>query len=169
MFREIKRHVNKPDEVYACEFVKRGPGWVMLKYISRREWVIAGTLLPAGSVTLALYLDGSDWVLWRISSPDGLLLGHLFHVCADVDIGEAEVSYRDLLLDVWIGANGGMALLDEDEVAECTAAGTVTPEQAAAIVAAGARIGRCGKPWVAELDARYFADFGAISGRIDCR
>lgn len=155
MFREIKRHVNKPDEIYACEFVRRGPDWVMLKYVSRRDWTVAGMLLPAGSTTRALYKEGEDWVLWRISSPDGRLLGHLFHICTDVEIGEAEVSYRDLLLDVWVDMDGVVTMLDEDEVADCVATGVLTQVQAAAIAAAGERIARRGKPWVEDLDARY--------------
>lgn len=155
MFREIKRHVNKPDEVYVCELIARGPDWVLLKYVSQRDWILAGTWLPEGSATLALYRRGAEWVLWRISAPDGLVLGHVFHVCTDVEIGEAEVSYRDLLLDVWVDGQGRVTMLDEDEVAACVATGALTLARAATIADAGRRIGRNPAKLIEELDVCY--------------
>ena len=125
-FCELKRHLNKPDEEYMCDLVARGADWVVLSYVSRRPWQVADTHLPSGSQTLAFYQTGVARVLWRMCAPSGELKGHLFHVCRDVCVGENGVCYLDLLLDIWIDSDGGVAVLDRAEVDACHEAGQLS-------------------------------------------
>ena len=129
-FVETKRHINKPTQTYACELVKRGQGWVLLRYVSQKAWQIVDTHLPIGSCTWAFYEEGASCVIWRMVDPTEQLMGHLFHICSDIKVGSKGVDYLDLLLDIWVDAKGHVHLLDEDELAECVANQKISPTQA---------------------------------------
>ena len=122
---EIKRHLNKPDESYSCDLLKRGRGYVVLKYVSERPGRVGTVTFEVGSTTYAYYKTGRGYVLWRMLGPEDKLKGHLFHICRDQQVGEDRVEYLDLLLDIWIDAEGQLSVLDRDEVEECLAKGVI--------------------------------------------
>jgi hypothetical protein len=117
-FVEIKRHLNKPDETYACSLVALEPGHLILRYVSDRQGRVGPILFAAGSITLAHYWVGRGFVGWRMLGPDGALRGHLFHLCRDVRIAPGTVEYLDLLLDIWVDPVGNATVLDQAEVEE---------------------------------------------------
>jgi hypothetical protein len=123
---ETKRHINKPVESYTCDGLGQGQGWVLLSYVSTRDWHIADLCVPAGSTTVALYETGAQFVVWRMTGPDLTVWGHLFHMCTDIEIHSPGVSYLDLLLDVWVSPDGTVRLLDEDELVASVANGLVS-------------------------------------------
>jgi len=139
-FVETKRHINKPTQTYSCELIKHGQGWVLLRYVSQKAWNVVDTHLPKGSCTWAFYEEGASSVIWRMVNPKGQLLGHLFHICSDIRVESSGVDYLDLLLDVWIDAQGDAHLLDEDELAECVANQKISPAQGHRIKAIAARV-----------------------------
>ena len=125
---EIKRHLNKPDESYLCDLFKRDSGYVVLKYVSEQPGRVGTVTFEVGSTTYAYYRAGGGYVLWRMLGPDHELKGHLFHICRDQVVSEDRVEYLDLLLDIWIDANGRLSILDRDEVEECTAKGALSAQ-----------------------------------------
>jgi len=140
LFCELKRHLDKPDETYMCDLVARGTDWVILSYVSNQAWEVAGTLLPAGSQTLAFYQTDVARVLWRMCAPSGDLKGHLFHICRDVRVEERRVSYLDLLLDIWISSDGVVEVLDREDVDVCYREGKLCEADLKAIAAEEKRI-----------------------------
>ena len=122
---EIKRHLNKPDESYLCDLLKRNSDWIIVKYVSERTGRVGSVTIDAGSTTFAYYRTGMGYVIWKIMDPDDRLKGYLFHICQDLKVGEDKVEYLDLLLDVWIGAEGQMTILDRDEVETCAEKGVI--------------------------------------------
>lgn len=153
LFCEFKRHLDKPDETYMCDLVARGTDWVVLSYVSNRAWEVAGALLPAGSQTLAFYHTGVAHVLWQINAPSGNLKGHLFHICRDVQVEERRVSYLDLLLDVWIGSDGVVEILDREDVDMCYREGKLCEADLETIAAEEKRIVTHWPVLVREMDA----------------
>lgn len=131
-FLETKRHLQKPDEIYRCGLLSRGAGWVILSYVSRDSASVAGRQLEPGTTTAAYYVDGEGWVLWKMSTSKGALIGHLFHIVRDLHIGDSDVSYTDLVLDLWVEPGGPedrtLQVLDEDELSEELTAGRVSGE-----------------------------------------
>jgi hypothetical protein len=115
-FLEIKRHKNKPDQQFACELLHREQGYAVLRYQSDEPGLISDIPIPPGSTTIAHYWQDRFYVAWRMFDQKGCLLGTLFHVCSNVELGQDRVSYDDLLLDIWINPGGTMRVLDEDEV-----------------------------------------------------
>jgi len=130
-FLEVKRHINKPTEQYACRALHWSPQRVVLEYRTPQPYDLGVVKIPPGARTLAHYWEGRGFVLWRMETPQGGLLGHLFHICTNVAISRASVAYLDLLLDVWRPPEGAAALLDEKELEASRRDGRLTPEQAA--------------------------------------
>ncbi len=153
LFCELKRHLNKPDETYRCDLVARGTDWVVLSYVSNRAWDFAGTHLPAGSQTLALYQTAVAHVLWRMCVPSGVLKGHLFHICRDVQVEERRVSYLDLLLDIWIDSDGVVEVLDREDVDMCYREGKLCEADLKSIAAEEKRIVAHWPRLVRDMDA----------------
>jgi hypothetical protein len=122
---EIKRHLNKPDESYLCDLLKRGSDYVILKYVSRQLGRVGSISFEAGSTTFAYYKTGMGYVIWKMLNPGKILQGHLFHICRDQQVHEGRVEYLDLLLDVWIDSKGHMTILDRDELEACAEKGVI--------------------------------------------
>ena len=122
---EIKRHLNKADESYLCDLVKRGSGYVVLKYVSEQSGRVGYMTFEVGSTTYAYYKTGAGYVLWKMFGPGNTLKGHLFHICRDQRLKEDRVEYLDLLLDLWLDADGHITILDRDEVEACAADGVL--------------------------------------------
>ncbi|MGD8262737.1 MAG: DUF402 domain-containing protein [Desulfobacterales bacterium] len=122
---EIKRHLNKPDESYVCDLLKRGNDYIILTYVSDRSGQVGSVTIDAGSTTYAYYRNGMGYVVWKMVTPGRTLNGYLFHICRDLRVGEDKVEYLDLLLDVWIDAEGQLKILDRDEVEECAVKGVI--------------------------------------------
>ena len=127
-FKEIKRHLNKPTELYDCDLLRSEAGHVVLKYVSDRQFASTrlGITFPPGCITIAFYWKTHPYVFWGIFSPEKELLGYLVHICTDVSISEDSVSYLDLLLDIWFYPDGRYIVLDADEVEECLQSGRLT-------------------------------------------
>ena len=113
---EIKLHLNKADESYLCDLIKRNSDWIIVKYVSERPGRVGSVTFDAGSTTFAYYRTGMGYVIWRMLDPDERLKGHLFHICWDLHVENDKVNYLDLLLDVWINAEDQITILDRDEV-----------------------------------------------------
>jgi predicted RNA-binding protein associated with RNAse of E/G family len=65
------------------------------------------------------------YVIWKMVNPDNRLAGYLFHICRDICLEDDKITYLDLLLDVWIDAEGQITILDRDEVEECEMKGVI--------------------------------------------
>jgi hypothetical protein len=125
---ELKRHLNKPDQVYPCQRVFLEPDHLILRYVSGRSGRVGHVLLEPGSTTYAHYWTRRGVVGWRMLDPSGRLKGHLFHICRDVRIEPGMVDYLDLLLDIWVDPEGRATVLDGDEVEECLDLGSLLPK-----------------------------------------
>ena len=130
-YLEFKRHLDKPDAVYLCELFARGDDYVLLRYVSEREEQVGDVEIMEGAVTYALYREGKGYVAWRMVESDGRLIGHLFHICKGMQIGESQVEYKDLMLDLWFSPAGVKVVLDREELDEFAATGAVSQEDLA--------------------------------------
>ena len=122
---EIKRDLNKPDQSYLCDLLKRGNDYIILKYVNEQPGSVASVTFDTGSTTYAFYRNGLGYVVWKMENPHNVLEGHLFHICCDLQVRKNRVVYLDLLLDVWIDPRGQLTILDQDEVQECAETGVI--------------------------------------------
>jgi hypothetical protein len=86
-----------------------------------------------GDVFVEFYYWRRPYTVAQVSAADGTLKGWYGDVCLPPRrSAPGELSYVDLELDLWRGADGAVALLDEQEYAGRRAAGGFTPAQLAA-------------------------------------
>ena len=115
-YREIKRHLDKPDAVFNCEAIARARNYVVLKYVNARPGRVGDQEIHTGSVTYGYYRHGAGYVVWKMHDPEGRLLGHLFHICRNLKVDDRHVDYVDLMLDLWFDSAGRLTVLDRDEL-----------------------------------------------------
>ena len=115
---EVKRHLDGRVERFDCRLVLRLPHVVVLRFDHPSALRVDGVSIPKGSRSYGFIWRRRPYLLYRILGPDGRLIAHRFDVVEAVRLGEQEVSYTDLLLDVWVDAAGNPRVEDEDEVAD---------------------------------------------------
>lgn len=71
--------------------------------------------VPPGSVSWGFFWARRPYNLYRIASPEGVVLAHRFDAVTDVRMGEEVISYRDLVLDWWALPDGTLAEEDREE------------------------------------------------------
>lgn len=126
---EVKRHLYGRVERFDCALVLRRPNLIVVRYDHARGRRAGGVRIPAGSRTFGFFWRRRPYVLYRIERPDRSLIAHRFDVVEDVRFSEGEVSYLDVLLDVWVMPDGTARVEDEDEVAAAARAGLLSQEQ----------------------------------------
>jgi len=130
---EVKRHLDGRVERFACRLVARERHVAILRFDHRGRRMAGGFELPAGGRTYGFFWPRRAYVLYRIVGPDGALIVHRFDVVESVRLGEREVSYLDLLLDVLVDPAGRVRVEDEDHVADCSRRGLLSKPQQARI------------------------------------
>jgi hypothetical protein len=134
--QEIIHKLNGPDESYWCDTLFQTSGYVVLRFDVQEPAQIGPNPIPAGSLTIAHYRDGTPYVLWEMYGPARgnrgarRLIGCCYHVCRPpaISLDEPEnqsVEYTDLLLDLWFSPEGHLTPLDEDELEDATERGVV--------------------------------------------
>ena len=131
---EVKRHLDGRIERFACELVVRRPHLAVLRFdLSEEGLRRAGLVFPGGGRSYGFFWRRRPYNLYRIVGLDGRLIAHRFDVVEGVRLEGEEVSYTDLLLDVWVEPRGGVRVEDEEEVAEYARRGLLSKGQRARI------------------------------------
>ena len=130
---EVKRHLQGDALRFDCELVLRRPQLLVVLFRHRGGRSAGGFSIPRGSRTQGFFWRRRPYVLYRIVRPDGGLIAHRYDIVTDVRLGEREVSYFDLLLDIWIAPDGTVRVEDEHEVAGHARRGLLSRAQVAAI------------------------------------
>lgn len=126
---EVKRHLDGRVERFECALLLRRPHVLVVRFDHRKALGAGGGVIPAGSRSYGFFWRRRPYQLYRICGPDGRLIAHRFDVMQDVRLSEREVSYTDLLLDLWVDAQGRARLEDEDEVAVYARRGLLSTAQ----------------------------------------
>jgi len=128
-FIEVKRHLDGRAERFDCALLLRQPHLIVVRFDHNCGRRLSGIRIPAGSRSYGFVWRRRPYVLYRIEGPDRGLLAHRFDVVEHVRFGEGEVSYMDLILDIWVMPDGWTSIEDEDEVAATTRAGLLSLDQ----------------------------------------
>jgi predicted RNA-binding protein associated with RNAse of E/G family len=150
---EVKRHIDGRVERFECALVLQRRHLVVVRYELSRGRRVSGVRVPSGSRTFGVFWRRRPYVMYRFEAPDGELLGHRFDVVENMRISNAEVSYDDLLLDVWIPANAAPVVQDEDEVAAAARSGALSRDQRRVIARTKERLLRGWPRIVREVEA----------------
>ncbi|MEX1253637.1 MAG: DUF402 domain-containing protein [Dehalococcoidia bacterium] len=158
---EVKRHLDGRVERFACRLVARERRVAVLRFDHQRRRTAGGFELPAGGRTYAFLWPRRSYVLYRILGPDGALILHRFDVVEGVRLGDGEVSYLDLLLDVLVDPAGRVRVEDEDHVADFARRGLLSKARQARIERAKTLLRRRHRAVEREA-ARLLASLGVL-------
>lgn len=137
---EVKRHPDGAEHRFDCELVLRRPHLVVVLFEHWHGRSAGGFDIPAGSRTYGFFWSRRPYSLYRIAGPDGTLIAHRYDIVQDVRLGDREVSYLDLLLDIWVTPDGAVLIEDADDVAAWRQAGLLSAEQVGRIERAQALV-----------------------------
>lgn len=117
-FLEIRLHSIKPPQEFLCDLLHHEKRYAVLRYRTGAPYTVGPVMIDEGTVTIAHYWEGRNYILWIFKKPDASHIGYLFHIVRDVEIGEDYVRYVDLELDIWYGPDQTPTVLDEHEVTD---------------------------------------------------
>lgn len=120
--RERKTRYDGSVAEYPCRLVRRREHEVVLLYrIPDSFQMEAGERhvhIPSGTLTVAYYWNNRPYNVYHWRSPEGTYLGSYFNIVRHTQFGEREVSYTDMIVDVYAFPDGRYVILDEDELPE---------------------------------------------------
>ena len=126
---EVKRHLNGREVRFDLQLVLRRPHLIVASFVHPKTLQRDGFTFERGAVSYGFFWRRRPYVMYRMLGPQGRLVANRFDVVEDVHLGEREVSYRDLLLDIWIDASGVVQVEDESDVADARREGTLSNAQ----------------------------------------
>lgn len=130
---EVKRHLKGGEHRFDCELVLRRPQVVVVRFDHWAGRSYGPLAIPRGSVTHGFFWPRRSYSLYRMSGPGGRPIADRYDVLEDVRVTDSEVSYRDLLLDIWVAPDGTVTVEDEDEVLDYARRGLLSSAQVARI------------------------------------
>lgn len=126
---ETKHTLDGRAQRFSCLGLLMTPALAVIRFDHPAERRAGGFHIPSGSRTLGYFWRGRAYNCYRMTGPVGVVIAYRFDVVERVRISETAVSYRDLLLDVWLSPAGELTVEDEDEVADAAARGLLSPDQ----------------------------------------
>ena len=155
---EIKHTLAGGEKRFECLRLAGGPGHAVLLWVAPEPMHVHGVDLPAGTISFGHFWTDRFYNVyhWLDAGPDTdhRTLGFYFNIADRTRIGEAELEWRDLVIDVLATPAGRLDLLDEDELPVI-----VDPEVAAHISAGKAAILHAPSAVMAEIESASRALF----------
>jgi uncharacterized protein len=101
---------------FPCHALLIEPGThAVIRYDLDRDWHVGGMVFPKGGYTAGHFWIDRPYNVYHWF--DGhRTLAYYFNVGLVDEISEAQVAWRDLIIDVLVKPDGAMDILDEDEV-----------------------------------------------------
>jgi hypothetical protein len=149
---ETKRTLDGRVQSFVCAGLLMSPRLAIVRFDHGGERRAGGFHFPAGSYTLGFFWRGRAYNCYGIAGPDGAVIAHRFDVVDRVRISSDRVTYRDLLLDLWVSPSGDVQIEDEDEVHQAERDGLLTPAMLARIDRTRALLVRDHRRIVAEVE-----------------
>ncbi len=117
---------------FPCTLVHRGRGFAVVRFVMTRAGMFAAPVeLPAGTISDGWFWEKRPYGLYRIRGPGGAILAHRFDAVGAVNVGEDVLTFRDLVLDWWVLADGTVHEEDAEELEQLRQSGIVTGRDAA--------------------------------------
>jgi predicted RNA-binding protein associated with RNAse of E/G family len=130
---ETKESLDGRSETFACTALSISRSLAIVRFDHPAERRVADFFLPAGSYTVAFFWARRTYNCYRFTGPNHVAIAYRFDVVDRVRIQSGHVSYRDLLLDLWVSPAGAITVEDEEDVAAAAASGLLNQHQLAMI------------------------------------
>ncbi len=114
---EVKYSPGSRPESWTCEILEiDAPTSARIRYVSDRETESDGMVFAVGTVTEGVYWSDRSYHVWKMTAPDGTLLGYRFDICMNTYVWPEKIIWTDLGYDLWVSPDGEPTWLDVNEV-----------------------------------------------------
>jgi hypothetical protein len=113
---EIKRTLDGRRKEFACELCSCDDDSAIVLYRLKRDIVLAGVAMPAGTLSFGHYWRGRNYNVYHWIRPNGQTAAYYFNLADETSITAETVDWRDLAIDLMVTPDGACQLLDEDEL-----------------------------------------------------
>lgn len=115
---ELKRRLDGSEGRYDCEGVRIEPGrHAILRYVLDRSWEVPGVSLRPGTVTYAHFWIDRPYNVYHWLDGERTV-AHYVNLGECEEISAERVVWRDYAVDLLVTADGGVRVLDEDELSD---------------------------------------------------
>jgi hypothetical protein len=103
---------------FKCELVHLTPGFGVLRYVLDLNYDVSSVRLRPGDITHAFYWTDRPYTLykWHLERNAGAEKIYYFNIADRISLQPDEFAWRDLMVDILVGADGQVRVLDEDEL-----------------------------------------------------
>jgi predicted RNA-binding protein associated with RNAse of E/G family len=115
---EVKLRLRGEPKQFEVELLLREGGLTLVRFVTQTAMKGDENRFAAGSYTYGYFWDDRNYNVYRMHLASGKLYGHRFDILRDAHLEGDRLFWTDLLLDVWLYADGRVAWKDEDELAE---------------------------------------------------
>lgn len=132
IINEIKQKIDGSKHTFECTLASISPDHAVIRHIWHRQtpYVDGPAYLPAAEIhTTAFYWSYRNFVIYRMTTASGDLLGTRIDAAENITISNHEIFWQDLVLDFWISPDSTFSVLDEDELTEAISKQLLTSNQ----------------------------------------
>lgn len=113
---EVKRTLAGAEKRFDCRLLARTATHVAVLWIAPAAMHVHGVDLPAGTISIGHFWTDRNYNVYHWVRSDASTIGFYFNIADRTVITPAQLSWRDLTLDVLAMPDGRLDLLDEDEL-----------------------------------------------------
>ena len=113
---EIKTSLAGAEKRFDCELLARADNEAIVVYRMPRDVELEDVLLPENSISLGYFWAHKPFNAYHWLDDSGKTLALYFNISDGTRLGEREIAWRDLAVDVLITPDLRCRVLDEDEL-----------------------------------------------------
>jgi predicted RNA-binding protein associated with RNAse of E/G family len=125
---EVKLRLRGEPKQFEVELLLREGTLTLVRFVTQTAMKGDENRFAAGSYTYGYFWDDRSYNIYRMHLASGELYGHRFDILRDAQLEGDRLLWTDLLLDVWLYADGRIVWKDEDELAEYLREGWMSRE-----------------------------------------
>ena len=103
---------------FRCELIELAETSAVVVYRLEQDVSIEGALMPQGTTSFGYFWQERNYNVYHFVSAAGGTLGFYINISDGTQIDQAQIYWRDLVVDIFITPDGNSRVLDEDEVPE---------------------------------------------------
>jgi predicted RNA-binding protein associated with RNAse of E/G family len=113
---EVKETLEGEIQTFECRAVARSSTEAVILYEIRHPMKVEDLTLPVGTLSFGYFWTDRYYNAYHWFTPSGETLGVYFNISDSTRIGQGEVRWRDLVVDVLVTPDGRCRVIDEDQI-----------------------------------------------------
>ena len=114
---EIKRTLAGGEKRFDCGVLRADGSHMVVLFVAPAAMHVHGVDLAAGTVTFGHFWTDRPYNVYHwLDADSGATIGRYVNLADETRIEPGTLSWRDLVVDILIGRDGAVTVLDEDEI-----------------------------------------------------